>query len=227
MKTKSQAIWFTQDILDYLKDLGENNNSKWFTANRERYEKSVNEPMKALAAELIPMMREIDPEITMQPHEALFKMGRDTRLSYDKSPYKTHVGMLISRQGAKQNTHPGLYVQIAAKGFGVASGFHALEPSECMAIRRFLAAHPAEFLAQLNAKEFHQYFLAVRGEAGKILPPEFREAAEKQPLIYNKQFYYWAEHRSERVLSGDLPEFIMEHMRACRPMNEFLSQAFK
>lgn len=225
MRVKDKTVWFTSDILEFFKELTENNNSKWFNANRERYEACVVEPMKALAAELIPLMQQVDPGIKMEPHEALFKIGRDSRLSYDKSPYKTHVGLLIGRRGATQVSHPGLYVQITEKALGVASGFHSLEQGQCMAIRRHLVAHPAEFLECLNAKEFQQFFHAVRGEASKILPPEFRVAAEKQPLIYNKQFYYWAEYQSERIFHGDLPEFIMDHIRACAPMNEFLGGA--
>src|SRR5688500_12563186 len=170
-------------------------------------------------------MQVIDSGIKMLPHEALFKIGRDARLSYDKSPYKTHVGLLIGRRGSTQVSHPGLYVQITAKALGVASGFHALEQSQCMAIRRHLLAYPEEFLTCLNAKDFQQYFHAIRGEASKILPPEFRVAAERQPLIYNKQFYYWAEHQSERIFHGDLPEFIMDHIKACTPMNDFLRNA--
>lgn len=225
MRVKDKIVWFTNDILEFFSELSENNNPKWFNLNRERYDKFVVEPMKALAAELIPLMQIIDPGIKMLPHEALFKIGRDSRLSYDKSPYKTHVGLLIGRRGATQTSHPGLYVQITAKSLGVASGFHALEQGQCMAIRRHLVAYPSEFLACLNAKDFQQYFHAVRGEASKILPPEFRQSAEKQPLIYNKQFYYWAEHHAERIVHGDLPEFIMDHMRACAPMNNFLGRA--
>lgn len=227
MKTKSLVSWIPKDALDFLAELQDNNNRKWFTANRERYEASVHMPMKALAAEMIARMKEIDPEISMDPHEALFQMGRDTRLSIDKSPYKSHAGLLIARKGADSYAHPGLYVQVSPRGFGVASGFHALEPTQTMAIRRFLAAHPEEFVKQLAHRPFQQFFLAIRGDACKILPPEFRDAAEKQPLIYNRQFYYWAEHGADRALFGDLPDFIMDHMTACRPMNEFLMRAFQ
>lgn len=226
MSSKSQTAWFTSDILEFLSDLGQNNNPKWFAANKPRYESSVWEPMKALAAELIPRMAEIDPEVSRDPIEALFRLNRDTRNSYDKSPYKTHAGILISRRGETRAAHPGLYVQISAQSFGIASGFHALSPNECMTVRRHIAAHPTEFLAELNNKSFRQHFLSLRGEPGKILPPELSEAAQRQPLIFNKQFYYWAEHLPDRILSGDLPEFIMDHMKACRGMNDFLGRAF-
>src|SRR5688500_10361604 len=121
-------VCFSKDALDFLQELQHNNNKKWFDAQKTRYEESVRQPMIVLASEMISRMKEIDPEISMEPHDALFQMGRDVRLSLDKSPYKTHVGLLIARKGADGYAHPGLYVQVAANGFGVASGFHALEP---------------------------------------------------------------------------------------------------
>jgi hypothetical protein len=63
------------------------------------------------------------------------------------------------------------------------------------------------------------------GEKNKILPAELREAAAKQPLLFNKQFYYWSEHPSKEIEREDLPEFVMAHIRAAVPMNRFLLAA--
>jgi uncharacterized protein (TIGR02453 family) len=219
-------VWFEKDTLEFLRELQQNNNRKWFEANRPRYEGFVRQPMLRFAAEMIARMREVDPMISMHPEQALFQPSRDTRLSYDKSPYKTHAGLLIARTGPGSFAHPGLYIQLAGNSFGVASGFHALEPAQTFAIRRHIAANPDEFSKHLAQRRFHQLFITIRGETNRLLPPELREAAEKQPLLYNKQFYYWAEHEPERALRGDLPDFIMDHLKACAPMNEFLMGAF-
>ena len=226
MKTSPDIGFFKREALDFLAELELNNNRKWFLANRERYEEFIHVPMRALAEELIPRMQKHDSEIRINPDEALFAIGRDTHASPDKSPYKTHVGLLIARQGPTGYAHPGLYVQISNRAFAVASGFHALEPGQTIAMRRYLAANHQQFLKQLGNRSFQTLFLGIRGEACKVLPPEFRVAAEKQPLLYNRQFYYWAEHGPDRALFRELPEFSMQHMDACRPMNEFLSQAF-
>lgn len=226
MAVKEMA-WFSKDALDYLQELQQNNNRKWFELNRARYEEQLRTPMVALATEMIKRMQVIDPQIKMLPDEALFQMGRDVRLTIDKSPYKTHAGLLIARKGSDSFAHPGVYVQLSANGFGIASGFHALEPNQSMALRRFLMANPEEFTKQLADRAFQKHFVAIRGEANKLLPPEFRDAASKQPLIYNKQFYYWAEHDAQSALRDDLPDFIMKHMQACTPMNTFLMRAFE
>jgi uncharacterized protein (TIGR02453 family) len=225
IKVKPNVTWFTPEILEFLLELGQNNNTKWFGANKERYETHVWEPMKALARDLIARMAGIDPEIRMTPEEAVFRLYRDTRTSIDKSPFKTPAGMLISRSDATRTAHPGLYIQIAPQAFGIASGFHVLSPVECMAVRRHIAANAEEFKTLLAGRSFRRHFATIRGESGKLLPPELTTAAEKQPMIHKRQFYYWAEHHAGRILSSNLPEFIMEHMEACRPMNEFLGRA--
>lgn len=68
-------------------------------------------------------------------------------------------------------------------------------------------------------------FGTITGEKGKILPPEFKAAAEAQPLLFNKQFYYWAEFDGSAVMSEDLPETIVRHYESAGPMNTFLSAA--
>ncbi|MFY9233458.1 MAG: DUF2461 domain-containing protein [Fimbriimonadaceae bacterium] len=217
--------WFTPDTIAFLQDLSENNDRDWFHANKKRYEASVKGPVLEFAAEMIERMRTIDPEITMLPKNAVFRIHRDTRFSQDKSPYKTNIGLVVTR-GAKHDPGlPGLYFHLDGKSMAVASGCYFLLPEQIKAIRRLIVANAAEFDNLLNDNEFKAKFGMMAGEKNKILPPEFREAAAKQPLLFNKQFFYWAEHKPEEALRDDLPEFVMSHIRAAQPMNAFLSRA--
>ncbi|HSI72459.1 MAG TPA: DUF2461 domain-containing protein, partial [Fimbriimonas sp.] len=101
--------WFTSDAIDFFAELEKNNNKEWFEANRKRYETSVKKPMLEFAAEMIERMRSVEPEITMLPRNAVFRLHRDTRFSKDKTPYKTNAGLVITR-GEKHNPGaPGLY----------------------------------------------------------------------------------------------------------------------
>jgi hypothetical protein len=47
------------------------------------------------------------------------------------------------------------------------------------------------------------------------------------PLLYNKQLYYWARYEPEEALREELPDWVMAHMRAAWPMNEFLYKAIQ
>ncbi|MBI5706974.1 MAG: DUF2461 domain-containing protein [Armatimonadetes bacterium] len=217
--------WFTADAIDFLGELALNNNRDWFTKNKKRYEQSLKNPMLAFASEMIERMRAVDPEISMLPSQAVFRIHRDTRFSKDKAPYKTNAGMAISRGGKTEPGSPGVYVHLDPGCMAIASGCYFLEPPQILAVRKHIASNMVEFERLLADPTFKKHFGKVVGEKNKILPPEFREAAARQPLLYNKQFYYWAELAPETVLRDDLPEFVMEHVRAAGPMNAFLKAA--
>ncbi len=99
------------------------------------------------------------------------------------------------------------------------------EPAKIAAIRAHIAAHQEEFAKLLEDPAFKGKFGTMIGERNKVLPPELKEAAARQPLIFNKQFYYWAEYDAMGVVRDDLTDFVMDHFAAARPMNRFLEIA--
>ena len=217
--------WFEADILDFFAELEFNNHKEWFEANKKRYENSVKKPMEAFAAEMIGRMQVIEPEISMTPREAVFRIYRDVRFSKDKTPYKTNAGLYVSPSGRNHLGKPGIYFHVDARKMGIASGYYGPDPQQVRAFRSFICANLEEFSQLLENVEFKRLFGTIAGEKGKILPQEFKAAAEIQPLIFNKQFYYWAEFDATDVFRDDLPELILEHYLAAKPMNAFLTRA--
>ena len=219
-----RMAWFEQDAIEFFRELELNNHKEWFEKNKKRYEASVKRPMEAFADHMIGRMREILPNIDTTGKKAVFRIYKDVRFSKDKTPYKTNAGMHINGGGKGDLGSPGLYFHIDPRVMGIASGRYMLEPGPLKALRTHIAANLDEFASLLADKEFQKHFGGITGEKNKILPPEFRDAAAKQPLLFNKQFYYWKEHEAEEALRDDLDEHIMAHMRACRKMNEFLTR---
>lgn len=217
--------WFQQDIVSFFEELAQNNRRDWFQANKKRYESSVKEPMEAFAAEIIERMQKHDPKIQMLPKDAMFRIYRDTRFSKDKTPYKTNAGIAISRGGKTGRAHPGLYFHVDSNSVGVASGCYFLEPDALLAIRHHIAANLDTFARLTGDANFSKLFGEVMGERNKVLPRELREAAGKQPLLFNKQFYYWAEYGVETLFRKDLPDFVMHHVEIATPLNSFFVEA--
>jgi hypothetical protein len=59
-----------------------------------------------------------------------------------------------------------------------------------------------------------------------LLPIEFKNAALENPLIYNKQFYFWKEYWGEKyVTMKNLDQFIVEHYLESLAFIKFLSNA--
>lgn len=219
--------WFTEDAFDFFGELELNNDREWFEKNKKRYEASVKQPLLAFAAEMIGRMQELDPQIVMLPRNAVFRIHRDTRFSKDNRPYKTNAGMVVSRGGRHEPGVAGLYFHFDAQRMAVASGLYFLEPAQLAAVRGHIVDHLDEFEGLVTDREFVKYFGEMAGSKNKVLPKELREAASKQPLLFNKQFFYWAEHDTSVALREDLGDFVMDHMRSAQPLNDFLTAPLK
>jgi uncharacterized protein (TIGR02453 family) len=103
---------FSKDFLAFFEELAGDNNKDWFDANRTRYHEVVKDPWYAFVQQIIDEVRKDDPDLHLEPKQAVFRINRDIRFSKNKQPYKTHVAAVISRGGRKELTYPGLYVHL-------------------------------------------------------------------------------------------------------------------
>lgn len=217
--------WFEPDFLQFFNELKENQDRDWFKANKKRFESKVNKPFKKLVEELIARVNEDDPEVRLEAKDAIFRIYRDVRFSNDKRPYKDHVSAVISRGGRKDMRVPGMYLQLGADDLRVYGGLYGPDKEQLEQVRTYIASNPKEFRAAIEDKNFVKHFGEIHGEKNKRLSSEFVEAAEKEPLIFNKQFYYFVKLPADSVLREDLPELIMEHYHAGALVRNFLRTA--
>jgi uncharacterized protein (TIGR02453 family) len=216
-----------QDFFDFLKDLSNNNNREWFKENKKRYELSIKIPFEYFIQDLINRIHEIDERITITPKEAIFRIYKDVRFIKDKRPYKEQVSAIISQGGRKDFTTPGTYIEIHQDNWKIYGGAYFLEKDQLQRLREHITSNLDEFESLMNAKEFKKWFGSIQGEANKRIPKEFKEVFEKQPLIANKQFYYFARLEPKKLLAKNVMETIMKIYKASLPMNEFLEDGMK
>lgn len=217
--------YFTQDFIDFFGELENNNNRDWFKENKKRYEKSVKEPFNDFVQDMIFRVHEVDETIMITPKEAVFRIYRDIRFSKDKTPYKTYASAVISPGGRKDYTNPGIYLELSAKYIRFYSGIYGMSKEQIRSVRNLIALDLDEFKKLITEKTFKRNFGEVRGEKNKRLPVEFREIVKLQPLIANKQFYYYKEMDPKNILRKNLPNKLMKLYFAAKPVNEFLKYA--
>lgn len=217
--------YFSEDYLEFLKDLAANNNRDWFHENKKRYEESVKEPFKVFIEEIINRMHAIDPEVKIVPQQAIFRINRDIRFSKDKTPYKTRNSAIIAKDGRKGMHNPGMYLELGPEHIRVYGGLYMPDKDMLYAIRKKIANEQDRFDKVINNPEFKKVFGEIQGEKNKRIPKEFKKAGEKQPLIYNKGFYYFTEIPPEYITRPDLPDLIMEKHLAAEPVRKFLHEA--
>lgn len=217
--------YFSSDFLEFFKELAANNNKDWFDANRKRYEQSVKEPFKEFVADLISEVHKVDPEINIEAKDAIFRINRDIRFSKDKAPYKLDRSAIISSAGRKDHSVPGFYLSLGPDKTYLGGGAYFLKPEQLQALRTYIMGNNEKLEKVLNQKAFKEYFGEIRGEKNKRLPAEFRDMAEKQPLLYNKQFYFMSEAPAGWVTKPDLMDRCLEYFKAARPLQQLLVEA--
>jgi uncharacterized protein (TIGR02453 family) len=219
--------YFTNKFTEFFKGLAANNNRDWFWDNKPTYEQEVKKPFYALVQDLIDVHNKRDKSFNLEVKNAVFRINRDIRFSKDKSPYKLHVGAVISPAGRKDLQYPGTYIHFSASEHWIGGGSYGPDRTTIQNIRSAIVKDYDQVKKIISASKFKKYFKGeIKGDRNKILPKEFKSAGVDIPLLFNKQFYYMAQYEDEAlVLRDDLLDFIIEHENAGKKWNEFILAA--
>ena len=220
--------FFTADFIQFFIDLAPNNHKDWFDENRSRYEDNVREPFKKFVGHLISELNKVNPNFKdLEPKDCIFRINRDIRFSKDKTPYKMNVSALMAVGGKKNYMGEGVYIELGPEHVRVYSGLYEVDKEALLQLREGIAQNLSEFKKLYSDKKFESAFGSIRGDQNKIIPKELREAAEKENLIFNKQFYYFAEFQPEKILDKDFDKTVIELYQTARPMEQFFSELLK
>lgn len=99
------------------------------------------------------------------------------------------------------------------------------DSKQTLKVRSFFKKHASELQSLLSDKNFKNNFGEIHGEKSKRIPKELQEAAIAQPLIMNKQWYYYKYLPPEIILGDDLLETILDLDAKSGPVKEFLIRA--
>lgn len=214
-----------KDFVDFYKELAANNNKDWFDLNRKRYEESVKKPFAAFVQDFINEMAKSNPvykELTAS--ECIFRINRDIRFSKDKTPYKLFSSAVISPNGKKSDSVHGIYFELNPEAVRVYGGIYEIDKERLMQVREGIAGHLKEFRSIIDSKAFVSTFGEILGDKNKIIPAEFKEAAQKEPLLFNKQFYVMCEFPADLITSPDLLKTLRNCYEVIMPLEQFFNQ---
>ncbi len=216
--------FFTSDFNEFFKELAANNNKDWFDVNRKRYDKSVKEPFKSFVEELISRLRQLEPTWDVTPNQCIFRINRDIRFSKDKTPYKLNRSAIISERGKKGKDIPGIYIELNPEEVRVYGGVYMLSSDQVLRVREEIADHMDQFSSLISDKKFVKLFGEVQGEKAKRIPKELKEAAESQPLIYNKNWYFWHSMSADSILEDNFMDQVVDLYKTIKPISDFLKR---
>lgn len=217
--------FFTSDFIQFFIDLAPNNNKDWFDANRKRYETTIKEPFKHFVQHLITELGKKDPAFkALEAKDCIFRINRDIRFSKDKAPYKLNVSAVVAPNGKKSKAVNGVYFEFSAEHVRVYGGVYEIDKDDLLTVREGIAANIERFQTAYTTPSFKAVFGEILGEKNKIIPKELKEAAEKEPLILNKQWYFYTQFAPEKILDSALDKLILDCYEAGKPVEAFFSE---
>ncbi len=220
--------YFTPCFFDFFKQLAANNNKEWFHTHKTDYERCVKNPVQQFTADILAQLQPFDRRFgNLLPKDCLFRINRDIRFSKDKSPYKLHVGIIFSPLGKKFKDYPGMYVELNPEHIRIYGGIYAPDKAALSNVRNLIMKHPEKFASIINHPEFKATYGDILGNKNKRLPKEIMQFAENQPLIMNKQWYFFNELPTQQAFSDNFTGQIIRHYQIALPFFRFFEKAFK
>ena len=217
---------FAESTLRFLTEIRSHNDREWFEAHRTEYEQYVLTPLRALVLDLGPCMSDIDHEFELRPAvgRTISRIHRDTRFSFDKSPFRSTVWITFKRPSHEWLDRPVYFFELAGDTFRYGMGFYSAKPRTMERIRDRVTRDPAEFLAAVAFYPGQDVF-AIEGATYKrrianTLPQEI------QTWYQRKNLYLSSNHAADaRLLCSDLACELCAGFRMLAPLYRFLLAA--
>lgn len=214
----------TEDIINFLRELNENNNREWFAQNKSRYER-VRSKFEEISRLLIAEISVFDNDIkNVDVKDCVFRIYRDIRFSTDKTPYKTHFGVYIASAGGRKSQRGGYYLHLDPAGCFIAVGVWCPPPNILKALRQSICDNIDELNEIRNEVGFSTYFKTFFEEDKlKNVPAGFPRDFPDAELLKLK--HYMVEYKlDDKLLNA--PDFVSQLVQIARvgyPLNKFLN----
>ena len=211
----------SEEMYQFFWEIAFQNHREFFEANRERYKRVVQQPMQALAAELLPTALSMNPNFNQRVPSIVSRIRRDTRYSRDKSPYRDHVWLAFKPAEKRTSECFVVYAEFERDHYGYGMGMYAPDTAQMNALRAKMLAQPNKFLALVEEKQFAERF-SVEGEMYRR--PKFQDcSAVLSPWLNRKSLSFcYTSTALSRTYSRAIVDEITEAFTLLTPVYRFL-----
>jgi uncharacterized protein (TIGR02453 family) len=226
---------FRPESIQFLADLGANNERAWFQPRKAEYERLLKAPLEALVAELAERFRARGLPLMADPARSPFRIYRDVRFARDKSPYKTNIGASFpwtetaavppgGLAGQGEGRHGvGGYFHIAPGDIFVGGGMWHAEQDRLRAWRQAVIGDPAGVHGAIDDPAFAAQFGKVNGEALKRVPSGYPPDRPDADLLRLKDVVFGRRLADREIFSAELPDLLAEAFAAAVPVLRLLA----
>ena len=203
---------FPPRALTFYEDLEDDNSKAFWAEHKAEFVTFVKGPMEALRDALAP---EFGVAKIFRPH-------RDVRFSSDKSPYKTHLGMVV---GDGEGGAGALYTHLSAAGLLIAGGYYVMASDQVARYRAAVDSPRAVARLESHLHTLSDAGWTVGGDTLKTSPRGYDADHPQIGLLRHKSLTASQEHGRPAWLSTDaVAEHVAAGWRALLPLNGWLAE---
>jgi uncharacterized protein (TIGR02453 family) len=231
MTTERKFGGFTKETFEFLMELELNNNREWFEEHRSTFEEHVLEPAQEFVVEMGERLRTVSPKIVAIPKtdKSIFRLYRDTRFSEDKTPYKTHVGILFWDGPRKKLENSNYYVQLNKSSLFVGAGGYRfppdlLRPYRDSVVHEKRGAELRRILKRITGNPAYK----IGGQHYKRVPGGYSPDHPNVGLLLHNGLYAYCESPlPEEVYSPDFVGYCFKILKDMSPLYKWLSGLYE
>ncbi len=215
-------------VINFLRQLKENNNREWFNAHKGMYI-DAQARFNAVVQDILNGIMNFDESVTgLTVKDCIYRIYRDVRFSKDKSPYKTHMGAYMC-PGGKKSGFSGYYFHVGVGGTGypeghmLAVGDYMCEPKVLQVIREDIAFDGDYFQSILDGAG--EKFVLDDSNKLKNVPKGFDKDSKWAEYLKYKVFCIYQEPSDSVMTSKNCAEYIIQECKKAKPFLDFINRA--
>lgn len=217
---------FPFTVVQFLKELKNNNNKIWFENNREKFNELLLAPALQFVVDLGEELKKISPEINAVPKidKSIFRLHRDVRFSKDKSPFKTNLGLYFWEGKRKRMECSGFYFHAEPGLYFMGTGMYMFD-KELTAKYRAAVYNPdkGKKLRDIIKKIEKKY--EVKGEKLKKVPRGFDPEYPYADLLKHDSLYTLYESKNmDDLYNGDAVKIAAKFFNETVALHNWLTE---
>lgn len=202
---------FSEETIQFLNDLKENNRRDWFEAHRDRYNRVMKTPSKWFAES---MAAGLSKEYGTHAKAKVFRVNRDLRFAKNKTPYNAHIHISIADGDSGLAWMIGLEPHRLALGYGCL----AFSKGQIGAWRHLADRHGAALEAAISG-------LRLDAPELKRVPAPYPVDHNFSDFLRRKGFCIWLDCVPQKYALGlEGPVQIVAKLEAFSLIREVLAQ---
>lgn len=226
MPATSTFNGFPREFVAFYENLAKNNRKEWFTEHKTDFDTYVMEPARDFVYEMGKRLQKIAPNIVADPrvNKSIFRPYRDTRFSKDKTPYKTHLGILFWTGTLAKMDCPGFYFHIEPPILMLGVGNHCFSKPMLQLYRDSVVdpgRGPALVKAVKSVQKKGDYEIGV-GHYKKTPRGYDKDHKNAEYLLYNGLTAAFTTPIPEDLYSAKILDYAFKRFKDMSPIQKWL-----